>query len=290
MNIEISVIVPVFNSKDSLEELAARLKRVLSEYSEYFEIILVDDFSKDSSYQIMTALHEHDERIKAIRLKSNYGQNNATFCGLVYARGRYIVTLDDDLQHPPEEIPLLVDKIKEGYDAVFGVPVIKRHARYRNWGSMLVNYCLTAVTHKPLDLRVSSFRALSRRMVDAIRSEPHTFIYLAVPILRNSMQVISIPVKHDSRKHGKSNYNLKNSAILVMKLLVHYSFIPVKLFILLWLFFVWTLTNNIYSGKSLSAIISMIGGGLTLFSVIIAVVYLRSIRKEPPFLIAEIRL
>lgn len=287
MKAEISVIIPVYNSEDSLEELYVRLKKVLTGYSQGFEIILVDDFSRDNSYQLMTALRERDEQVKTIRLSSNYGQNNATFCGLVYSQGKYVVTLDDDLQHPPEEIPLLVNQIKAGYDAVFGVPVIKQHARYRNWGSMLVNYCLTMVTPKPLKLRVSSFRALSRRTVDAVCSEHRnrTFIYLAVPILRNSPRAISVSVKHDSRKHGKSNYNLKKTAGLVMKLLVYYSFVPMKILMVLWLFLGGLWIKNIHF-----AILSIFMGLLTFLSIILGAVYWQKYHSKPPYLISEIKL
>jgi len=220
VSVFISVVVPVYNSKKSLEELYLRLTRVLSKISNDFEIILVDDFSQDGSYGIMQNLRSQDLRVKIIRLGANFGQHNATFCGFNYCKGDYIVTIDDDLQNPPEEILRLLEKIKEGYDVVFGIPQEKQHAVYRNWGSALIDQCLNILFHKPRNIKSSSYRILRREVVDKIISQPGCNIYLAALILQNTLNIANVAVKHDKRKYGESSYNLKKSIQLATRLLI----------------------------------------------------------------------
>ena len=119
---EISAVIPVYNSEDSLIELCERLHTVLLEISERSEIILVNDGSKDSSGEIIDKLSKEFEWVKGIQLMRNYGQHNALLCGIRNAKYELIVTLDDDLQNPPEEIPKMLDKLNQGYDVGYGAP------------------------------------------------------------------------------------------------------------------------------------------------------------------------
>ena len=133
----ISVVVPVFRSEDSLRELHRRLVDILEPVDPAFEMILVEDCGGDKSWNVIQELAEADPRVRGMQLGRNYGQHNALLCGIRAARGRTIVTLDDDLQNPPEEIPRLLAKLVEGYDVVYGAPEDETHGFLRNQASRI---------------------------------------------------------------------------------------------------------------------------------------------------------
>jgi glycosyltransferase involved in cell wall biosynthesis len=133
----ISVVVPVFNGESSLRELASRLRPVLRALCENYELILVNDGSEDGSWETITRLTAKHRWINGVDLMRNYGQHNALLCGIRAAKYEVAVTLDDDLQHPPEEIPKLVDKLAEGYDVVYGVPEKRQHDLWRNVAALV---------------------------------------------------------------------------------------------------------------------------------------------------------
>ena len=136
--IKYSIVIPVYNSTDSLVELHKRISKVFEEtIRKSFEIIMVDDASpNEKTWTVLEQLQQQDQRVHVFQLMKNVGQHNAIMCGLNNASGDYIITMDDDLQHPPEEIPKLIDAIESSsYDAVFAVPNIRKHKSYRNIGS-----------------------------------------------------------------------------------------------------------------------------------------------------------
>jgi undecaprenyl-phosphate 4-deoxy-4-formamido-L-arabinose transferase len=122
MRIMISVVIPVYRASDSLFELVQRLEAVLSWREEVFEILFVEDCGADDSWRVIQELSKTDNRVRGFRMSRNYGQHNALLCGIREARGEVIVTMDDDLQHPPEELPKLLAKLEEGLDVVYGPP------------------------------------------------------------------------------------------------------------------------------------------------------------------------
>ena len=134
----VSVVVPVFNSEATLKELVVRLKANLPGYIEDFEIILVNDGSCDSCWEVITELAGQEENVKGINLMQNYGQHNALLAGIERAKCGSIITVDDDLQYPPEEITKLLDKLGEGFDVVYGKPINRNHKTWRNVGSRIV--------------------------------------------------------------------------------------------------------------------------------------------------------
>ncbi|MDD1698421.1 MAG: glycosyltransferase family 2 protein [Methanoregula sp.] len=135
---DFSVIVPVYNSAESLVELFERLKHVFQSMNKTYEVIFVNDHSRDNSYQVLKEIHKKNEGVIVVDLMKNYGQQNALMCGFHHCSGEYIITIDDDLQNPPEEIPKLYQKIVEGYDVVLGTYYIKQHRAYKNIGSYIV--------------------------------------------------------------------------------------------------------------------------------------------------------
>lgn len=287
----ISVVIPVYNSEQSLEELYTRIIKVLNDLNHTFEIILVDDCSKDGSYEIMRNIRNGDNRVKIIRLGANFGQHNATLCGFHYCKGDYIVTMDDDLQNPPEEVPELLEKIKEGYDVVFGIPQKRQHAIYRNWGSALINSCLNLIFHKPWDIKSSSYRILRKDIVEKIVAQPLTDVYLAALILEITSNIANVSVRHDSRKYGKTNYNLKKSIKLAARLLINYSYLPLKILSFIWqlllvfaiVFVLMIAANGINSEEAIKGVIAiflLIISGLSTVSVILFLEYIKKLDKK----------
>lgn len=225
MMVKISVVVPVYNSQGALEMLCYRLKETFEALILDFEIILVDDFSKDDSFSKMMELHTKDSRIKIIQLKRNYGQQNALMCGLRYVTGEYTVIMDDDLQNPPEEIAKLWHKILEGYDVVYGLPAlaIKKNQGYRYWGSVLRDLLFDLMINKPHQIKVSSFRILKRDLVKKIIKDRTSFVYISAITFKHRVKAANITVEHLNRELGHSNYGMLKLTRLYLKILLNYG-------------------------------------------------------------------
>lgn len=236
----VSVVVPVYRSGEQLHALYARLRPVLDAIDPAWELILVDDASGDGTFEVMLALRQADPRVRLIRFARNAGQQHATLCGLTRARGRYVITLDDDLQNPPEEIPRFIAQLRTGDDLVIGrIEGGKQHKSYRNLGSSMVQRLAARIVGKPDHIALSSYRGMSRRAVDSIASYAGTHIYLpalmfsAVPADRIS----NIPVPHHVRGAGQSTYTTRKLLKLASNLLINYSSLPLRA-VSLWGFFV----------------------------------------------------
>jgi undecaprenyl-phosphate 4-deoxy-4-formamido-L-arabinose transferase len=236
----VSVVVPVYRSGEQLRALYARLRPVLDAIDPAWELILVDDASGDATFDVMRSLREGDPRVRLVRFARNAGQQHATLCGLTRARGRYVITLDDDLQNPPEEIPRFIEQLRAGDDLVIGrIEGGKRHKGYRNLGSRMVQALAARIVGKPRHISLSSYRGMSRRAVDSITAYAGAHIYLpalmfsAVPVDRIS----NIPVPHHPRGAGQSTYTTRKLFKLASNLLINYSSLPLRA-VTLWGFFV----------------------------------------------------
>jgi len=219
----VSIVVPVYNSQNSLGELYQAVKKVAAANNFKFEIIMVDDNSSDQSYQEIIKLNHQDSRVKGIRLQENFGQQNAIFCGFNYAVGDYIITMDDDLQHQPADIASLLQKIKEGYDVVYAIPKMRAHSFYRRMGSRLTNWLFNLITPKKDELRVSSYRIISREILSKIKGTKKSFIYLSAIILKEKPEIANIYTDQKQRKYGESNYNFLKLLKLFLKLFIYYG-------------------------------------------------------------------
>lgn len=219
----LSIIIPVYNSKDSLFELYQQLKNTAEVNNLKFELILVDDNSLDNSYQQILKLHQEDKRVKGIRLAQNFGQQNAIFCAFNYARGDYIITMDDDLQHQAEDIIKLYSKIKEGYDAVYAIPKRRDYTLYRKIGSKLTNSLFNLISSKEEEIKVSSFRIITSKLMKEIMKVDKSFIYLSAIILQNKAKVANVYIKEEKRKYGESNYNFLKLLKLFFNLYLYYG-------------------------------------------------------------------
>lgn len=210
-----SVVVPVYNSEHTLYELYERVSKVFDEtLHEEFEMILVDDGSKDHSYEVMEELHDKDNRVKIIQQARNFGQHPALLCGFKYVKGDFIITMDDDLQHPPEEIPKLVKVMNErdDVDVIIAKYEGRQHNIIRRMGTWVSVYATSKMLKKPRDLEITSFRLIRRFIVDAIVKMDVHLPQIGNLLVQTSNRIINVPVHHDARKYGKSGYSFKRLA------------------------------------------------------------------------------
>lgn len=219
----VSVVIPVYNSNNSLEELCFRLSKALEEMFLEYEIILVDDNSKDNSFMKMKELCERYDTLKIIKLCNNYGQQNAIMCGFQFAKGDFIITMDDDLQHQPEEIIKMMKQLENGYDVVYGIAQNKQHGMLRNIGSKMTNLLFNKICKKPKDIKVSSFRVIKKNILERIKKDKTYFVYITAITLKITANIGDVLVEHKSRKYGRSNYNFFKLLRLFLKLYIYYS-------------------------------------------------------------------
>jgi undecaprenyl-phosphate 4-deoxy-4-formamido-L-arabinose transferase len=227
--VDVSVVVPVFNSASTLPALVDRVSAALGELGRTFEIVFVDDGSRDDSWRVLRGLHvAAPEHIRAIQLMRNSGQHNALLCGLRHARGRCVITMDDDLQHPPEEIHRLLERLEgDDLDLVYGVYREKRHSLARNLASKLVN-AMYRVTFGQAT-RVTSLRAIDRRLVEAVCRHGLGFTHLDGLLAWNTQRIGEVQVAHLPRESGKSGYSLAKLIVLALNLFTSFSLLPLQL-------------------------------------------------------------
>lgn len=225
----VSVVIPVFNSAEILEMLLARLLKALEAQISRCEIILVNDGSQDRSWDVICQLAARHERIRGIDLMRNYGQHNATLCGIRAAKHEWIVTMDDDLQHPPEEIPKLLDKLTEGYDVVYGSAQKEQHGFLRNIASRVTKLALQGFMSAETARSVSAFRAFRTRVRDAFANYQGPFVSIDVLLTWGTTRFAAVPVRHDSRQMGVSNYTLRMLVAHALNMMTGFSTLPLQL-------------------------------------------------------------
>jgi undecaprenyl-phosphate 4-deoxy-4-formamido-L-arabinose transferase len=224
----ISVVVPVFNGSSSLPELVSRLQPVLQRLCQKYELILVDDGSEDGSWETITQLAVEHTWVRGIELMRNYGQHNAVLCGIRAAKHEITVTLDDDLQHPPEEIPKLVQKLAEGYDVVYGIPEKKQHGIWRNFASLVTRWTMRLTLGSRVPSEFSAFRALRTQAREAFRQYHSPFVSIEVLLTWASTHFVSIKVRHDARQFGTSTYTFRKLLGYVPLLITGYTGLPLR--------------------------------------------------------------
>lgn len=224
---ELSIIIPVYNSERTLTPLLERLEVCLSGYD--FEVVLVNDGSRDRSEWVCERLADRYDNVRAISLRRNFGEFNAVLCGLNYASAQFAVIIDDDFQNPPESILTLVEAAKANdYDVVYSYYADKRHHWFRNMGSGLTNRLATYLLGKPRDLYLSSFKLIRREVVNEIIQYQGPYPYIDGLIFRVTTNVGSVEVPHHDRQEGRSNYTLRKLLSLFLTVLVGYSVLPLR--------------------------------------------------------------
>ncbi len=226
----LSIVIPVYNEEGNLPELISRCLVTCREMNKRFEILLVNDGSKDQSAEIITAAAgKNPGEIKGVLLNRNYGQHAAVLAGFEYARGAFVVTLDADLQNPPEEIPALIASMEQGYDVVASTRKNRQDSFFRKMSSFVINKTVQKTTGVQMTDYGCMLRAYRRPVVDAILSchEHSTFI----PILANTFagRTTEIPVEHNRRENGESKYGLLKLLSLQFDLLTSMTTFPLRM-------------------------------------------------------------
>lgn len=226
-----SVVVPVYNSAEILSELVERLKGTMKEAGVTYELVLVDDNSPDESWkQLLLLKKEHPAEVSIIKLAKNSGQNAATLCGIRYAKGDNIITIDDDLQTPPEEILKLMEHFQESEaDVVFGYYMDKKHSWFRNLGSKMIRLFYELLVRD--SVIGSSFRLMSKRLVDEIRNHQKSHFFLDQIIPWYTPDIEFVEVDHRERSSGKSGYSTWKLIKLAWSLVINHTDVPLRFMI-----------------------------------------------------------
>jgi glycosyltransferase involved in cell wall biosynthesis len=225
----ISVVVPVFNSEGTLDELVSRLKTVLSQFADEWEIILVNDGSQDESWRLICKVARQYSWIRGIDLMRNYGQHNALLAGIREAQYSVIVTMDDDLQNPPEEIPFLLAKLHEGYDVVYGTPAREQHGPWRDLASRVTKLVLQSAMGAEMARKVSAFRVFRTQVREAFANYQGPFVSIDVLLTWGTTRFAAVSVRHDPRRIGKSNYTFRKLVTHALNMMTGFSVLPLQL-------------------------------------------------------------
>jgi glycosyltransferase involved in cell wall biosynthesis len=225
----LTVVIPVYNSEGTLDELLQRLAAVLPALAPAFEVILVNDGSPDRSWEAICRLSQSYPWLRGIHLMRNYGQHNALLCGIRAAQFGIVLTMDDDLQHPPEEIGKLLDKLDEGYDVVYGIPQKLPHSWWRNAFSILTKRVLAYVMGVRTVRDLSAFRAFRTRLRCAFEGFQNPNVLIDVLLSWATTQFATVPVNEVPRPVGHSNYNFFKLVQIALVVLTAYSTAPLRL-------------------------------------------------------------
>jgi len=254
----LSVIVPVYNSEASLRPLVARLEPVLRRSASEFELILVNDGSRDTSWKVVEDLSREHPWIRGFDMMRNYGQHNAILCGIRHAQHALVVTMDDDLQHPPEELPKLLAELDRGFDVVYGTPEKETHGLLRDLASQMTKLALQKSMGADTARKVSALRVFRTCTRDAFADYRGQFVSIDVLLTWATTRFSSVEVRHDPRTLGASNYTYKKLLTHALNMITGFSVMPLQLASIIGFAFtlfgfvilVWVLITRIVSGSS----------------------------------------
>lgn len=225
----ISVVIPVYNSEQSLPLLTERLYPILTNTFDKFELILVNDGSADNSWQIVKDLINTHNWVVGINLMRNFGQHNALLCGIRAANYDLIVTMDDDLQNPPEEIPNLLAKLNEGFDVVYGTPKKMQHGLFRNIASRITKLALQGSMGVEIATKASAYRIFRTKLRDAFQQYSGIYVSIDVLLTWGTTRFSAIDVRFDTREFGASNYTLTKLIRHAVNMITGFSILPLQL-------------------------------------------------------------
>lgn len=295
-----SVVIPVYRGQETLPALVERLERVLAGLGGEYEILLVNDGSPDQSWQVIQTLAGQYPCVRGINLMRNFGQHNAALCGVREARYEIIVTMDDDLQHPPEEIPTLLAELEKGYDVVYGAPRRLPQGLLRNWLTKLTKVLLARVMGVPSVRNISAFRAFRTQLRQAFTNFSSPTLTLDVLLSWGTTRFTSVLVQIETPE-SRSNYHFFMLVRAALLILTGYSTAPLRLaswigFLLtlfgvgvfLYVFIIYFSAGSLPGFPFLASIISIFGGA-QLFALGIIGEYLarmfERIMDRPPYVI-----
>ncbi|MBI4860557.1 MAG: glycosyltransferase family 2 protein [Candidatus Riflebacteria bacterium] len=225
----ISVVIPAYNSEESLPLLIEGLEPVLKTVApDGFEVILVDDCSWDHTWEVIERLTGKHRWVHGIDLNRNCGQHNALLCGIREARFEVIVTMDDDLQHPPEEIPKLLLRLDEGADVVYGTPETEQHGFWRDLASQATKLALQTAMGAEVARKVSAFRAFRTALREAFARYSNAFVAIDVLLTWATTRFAAVTVRHEARRLGESNYTFRKLVTHAMNMITGFSVAPLQ--------------------------------------------------------------
>ena len=225
----ISVVVPVYNGEASLPALVERLEPVLRAHSSRFELLLVNDGSKDGSWKVIEALVAKYGWIRGIDMLRNYGQHNALLCGIRAARHELVVTMYDDLQHPPEELPKLLARLVPGCDVVYGPPEKEQHGFLRDLASQLTKLALQKSMGAKTARAVSALRVFRTCLREAFAGYKSQQVSIDVLLTWATTRFDHVRVRHDERRFGESNYTYRKLIVHALNMITGFSTLPLQL-------------------------------------------------------------
>lgn len=229
MYMNASVIVPVYNSEETLAELVLHLHQVLERLGHDYELIFINDCSTDDSWETICELMKKHNWIRGINLMRNFGQHNALLCGIRAAQYEVIITMDDDLQNPPEEIPKLLGKLADGYDVVYGTPQKEQHGFWRDFASRITKLALQDAMGVEVARNISAFRVFRTKVRNAFANYQGPFVSIDVLLTWGTTSFAAVPVRHDQRRIGASNYTFGKLIIHTLNMMTGFSTVPLRL-------------------------------------------------------------
>ncbi|TMC75421.1 MAG: glycosyltransferase family 2 protein [Chloroflexi bacterium] len=225
----VSAVVPAYNSELSLPELVRRLQPVLDAAATDYELIIVDDGSRDGTWRVIEDLSRDHGWVRGVHLMRNYGQHNALLCGIRLARHELIVTIDDDLQHPPEEIPKLLEKLTADKDVVYGTPAQETHGLWRDLASQVTKIALQSAMGAPIARKAGPFKVFRTRIRDAFAAYDGPYVSIDVLLTWGTTRFDAVEVRHAPRTLGTSNYTFRKLVVHALNMITGFSTWPLQL-------------------------------------------------------------
>ena len=227
----LSVVIPIYNSSSIISKLISKLSEEISKIKRIstYQIILVNDCSNDNSWSEISKICDKENFVVGVNLMKNYGQHNALMAGINIARGDYVITMDDDLQHSPNEINKILDKIEEGYDACYTNYKNNKYNAFKVLSSKLNNTISNFLIDKPKNIYLSSFKCFTKKVCEEIKKYDGPFVYIDGLIFDITKNVASVDVEHLDRMTGNTNYNIFKLISLWLSVLTNFSIVPLRI-------------------------------------------------------------
>ena len=297
-------MVPVFRSEVLLESFVTELMATMDMYGAPYEILLIEDCGGDNSWDVIRKISKQFQLVKGIRLSRNFGQHSAVLCGIREATGEIIVTMDDDGQHPCEEIPNLLECLGEGVDVVYGTPIDENHNLFRNKASVFTKWVLKHLMGVPNAVEVGSFRAFRTKLREGFDTFQGPNVNIDIMLTWVTENISSIKVTLQQREHGKSGYSYMALVNHAINMITGFSGLPLRIasiagilfamlgfFILIYVFATYILVGSAVPGFAFLASIITIFSGVQLLTIGIIGEYISKIHfrsmNRPPYIIRE---
>ena len=228
----LSIVIPVYNSEDILDELinqiTSEIRKKINLFEDY-EIILVNDKSEDNSWKKIKEIATNQKNVIGINLSKNFGQHNALMAGIKNSKGDFLITMDDDLQHPPNYIIEIINKLKQGFDVCYTKYENNKYSFFKKLGSSINDKVANIVLDKPKNIYLSSYRGIKRSVINELKKFDGPYVYLDGVILNVTSNIGSINIKHNKRLKGNSGYSFKKLFSLWLKVFTNSSIFPLRM-------------------------------------------------------------